>query len=54
MYYLAKAVLISIGFKVSGEVSHRVTGDALIVLVRNKLKNSFLRILMKLELNLMK
>lgn len=42
MYYMAKAVLISIGFKVSGEVSHRVTGDALIVLVRNKLKKQLL------------
>ncbi|AUB57247.1 hypothetical protein BK008_02205 [Methanobacterium sp. MZ-A1] len=42
MYYMAKAVLISIGFKVSGEVSHCVTGDVLIVLVINKLKKQIL------------
>jgi len=43
MYYIANAVLYKIGYKVGSKVSHRVTSDALIVFVRNKLKKSLLK-----------
>jgi uncharacterized protein (UPF0332 family) len=43
MYYIANAVLNEFGFKVGDQISHRVTGDALIVLIRDKLKNRFLQ-----------
>jgi uncharacterized protein (UPF0332 family) len=42
MFYIANAVLYKIGHKVGSKVSHKVTADALIVFVRNKLKKSFL------------
>jgi len=43
MYYIANAVLNKSGFKVGDQVSHRVTADALIVLVRDKLKSHLLQ-----------
>lgn len=42
MYYMSNAVLNKMGFKVGDQISHRVTADALIVLVRDKLKNFLL------------
>jgi len=42
MYYMANAVLYKYGYKVGSKIAHRVTADALIVLVRNKLKNVLL------------
>lgn len=42
MYYIANAVLLHIGYKVGDKVSHKVTSDALIVFVRNKLKKELL------------
>ena len=42
MYYMSNAVLNKMGFKVGDQISHRVTADALIVLVRAKLKNCLL------------
>lgn len=42
MYYIANAVLYAIGYKIGSRVSHKVTSDALIVFVRNKLKRSLL------------
>ena len=42
MYYIANAVLLKLGYKVGSAVSHKVTGDALIVFVRDKLKKSIL------------
>jgi uncharacterized protein (UPF0332 family) len=42
MYYLANAVLYRLGYKVGDKVSHKVTADALIVYVKDKLKSSFL------------
>ena len=42
MYYIANAVLLQNGYKVGEKISHKVTTDALIVFVRNKLKNQLL------------
>lgn len=42
MYYIANAVLYKSGYKVGSKVSHKVTADALIVFVRNKLKKSLI------------
>lgn len=42
MYYIANAVLMKLGYKVGSAVSHKVTSDALIVFIRNKLKLSLL------------
>lgn len=43
MYYMSNAVLGQLGFKVGEKMSHRITADALIVQVRDKLKNSLLQ-----------
>ncbi len=43
MYYIANAVLLKLGYKVGGKVSHKITADALIVFVRNKLKKNLLQ-----------
>ncbi len=42
MFYAANAVLCSLSYKVGDKISHKVTADALIVMVRNKLKKSLL------------
>ena len=42
MYYIANAVLLKLGYKVGDKVSHKVTVDAIIVFVRNKLKKNLL------------
>lgn len=42
MYYISNAVLYKLGYKVSDEISHKVTCDALIDLVRDKFKNNLL------------
>jgi len=42
MYYIANAVLNSMGYKIGEKIAHKVTADALIVYVRNKLKASLL------------
>ena len=42
MFYIANAVLIEFGYKVGAKISHKVTADALIVFVRNKLKKELL------------
>ena len=42
MFYIANAVLYQIGYKVGTKVAHKVTADALIVYVRNKLKKNLL------------
>ena len=39
MYYMANTVLYNMGYKVGSKISHKVTADALIVFVRNKLSN---------------
>ncbi len=42
MFYMANAVLFKIGYKVGDKIPHKVTADALIVFVRNKLKKRLL------------
>jgi uncharacterized protein (UPF0332 family) len=42
MFYATNAVLCKLGYKVGDKISHKVTADALIVMVRNKLKKSLL------------
>ena len=42
MYYIANAVLYKLGYKIGDKISHKITSDALIVFVRNKLKKSLL------------
>src|SRR3989338_6953700 len=38
MFYMANAVLLSYGYKTQDKIAHKVTSDALIFLVLNKLK----------------
>jgi len=42
MYYIANAVLLKLGYKVGDKISHKVTSDALIVFVRNRLKKELI------------
>ena len=42
MFYLANALLYKIGYKIGSKVAHKVTSDALIVFVRNKLKDKLI------------
>lgn len=42
MYYIANAVLLDLGYKVGEKISHKVTSDALITFVRNKLKKELI------------
>lgn len=39
MFYIANAMLYKLGYKVGSKVAHKVASDALIVFVRNKLKD---------------
>jgi hypothetical protein len=40
---MSNAVLNKLGFRVGDQISHRVTADALIVLIRSKLKSRILQ-----------
>jgi len=42
MYYISNAILLNTGYKVGDKISHKVTSDALIVFVRNKLKKGLI------------
>src|SRR3989338_184655 len=42
MFYVANAVLFKIGYKIGDQTPHKITSDALIVFVRNKLKKRLL------------
>lgn len=42
MFYLANAVLYRLGYKTGHRIAHKVTSDALIVFVRDKLKDVLL------------
>lgn len=42
MFYIANAVLFKIGYKIGDQSPHKITADALIVFVRNKLKKRLL------------
>jgi hypothetical protein len=39
---MANAILLKLGYKVGNKISHKVTADALIVFVRNKLTKNLL------------
>jgi uncharacterized protein (UPF0332 family) len=42
MYYMANTVLYKQGYKVGEKISHKVTADALIVFIRNKLRKTLI------------
>ncbi len=42
MFYIANAVLYKLSYKVGEKIAHKITADALIVFVRNKLRKSLL------------
>jgi uncharacterized protein (UPF0332 family) len=42
MFYIASAVLYKLGYKVGDKIPHKVVSDALIVFVKDKLKESLL------------
>lgn len=42
MFYMANTVLLELGYKVGNKIPHKVTSDAIIVFVRNKLKKELL------------
>ena len=42
MFYIANAVLLQLGYKTSSKVVHKVTSDALIVLVMDKIRQGLL------------
>ncbi|MFH1359245.1 MAG: hypothetical protein ABIH37_05125 [archaeon] len=42
MFYIANAVLLDLGYKIGGKIVHKVTSDALIVLILNRLKKELL------------
>ena len=42
MFYIANALLYKLGYKVGSKVAHKVTSDALIVFVRNKLRDQLI------------
>ncbi len=42
MFYIANAVLYKLGYKVGDKIPHKVTSDALIVYVRNKLRDNLI------------
>lgn len=42
MHYIANAVLYKRGYKVGEKISHKVTADSLIALIRDKLKESLI------------
>lgn len=44
MYYLTKLLLYKNGYKVGEKISHKVTAEALIVFLRNKIKDNLIEI----------
>lgn len=42
MYYIANAALLSNGYKVGEKISHKVTSDALIEFIRDKLRKDLI------------
>lgn len=42
MFYIANAILYKLGYKVGTKIAHKITGDAIIVFVREKLKKSMI------------
>ena len=42
MFYIANAVLLQLGYKTGSKIVHKVTSDALVVLVMDKIKKDLL------------
>lgn len=42
MYYMANAVLLNYGYKVGDKISHKITSDALVVYIKNKLEKKYI------------
>ena len=42
MFYLANALLYKLGYKVGTKIAHKITSDALVVFVRDKLKDNII------------
>ena len=42
MFYIANAILYKLGYKIGSKVAHKVTSDALIIFVRNKIKDQLI------------
>ena len=42
MFYIANAVLYKLGYKIGSKIAHKITSDALIVFIRNKLKEKLI------------
>ncbi len=42
MYYIANAVLYNLNYKIEHKISHKITSDALIIFVKDKLKQQLL------------
>jgi len=42
MFYIANAVLLKLGYKTGNKIVHKITNDALIVLVKDKIKKGIL------------
>ena len=42
MFYIANAVLYRLGYKIGEKIAHKVTSDALIVFVRDKLRDTLI------------
>lgn len=42
MYYITNAVLYQMGYKVGSKISHKITSNALIVFIRDKLKQNLI------------
>ena len=42
MFYIANAILYQLEYKVGSKIAHKITSDALIVVVRNKLKDNLI------------
>ncbi len=42
MFYIANALLYKLNYKIGSKIAHKVTSDALIVFIRNKLKDNII------------
>jgi len=43
MYYKARAVLQNLGYKVGREISHKIVSDAILVLLRERLREELIK-----------
>ena len=47
MFYIANSVLLQLGYKTGSKIVHKVTSDALIVLVMDKIRKGLFSLLLK-------